>query len=260
MESYKPNSYTEPHFDAEPGSHKQHIEDLATKAVVVKFKDTTVVLDVSSAVSVEDVERTIRALFGIKKGAEVLLRRSSTGAVVIPGPKLPNGHYVLEELKSGWHTSYENLRDNHYPVVKQHVLAAVGHTSQKSQESAKFIAAKTRDLVPSVQRGWGHTKQAVATSGSAVREKWKRAALVAKDHSETNSHTWTAKLFASFVRCAPAPMAFIMGVPVEELIRSTEEESTSSVTGETVPLSRPAQENPVSTPNGTEAVALASGV
>ena len=65
----------------------------------------------------------------------------------------------------------------------------------------------------------------------------KYSAGVLNGHTGTNSHTWTATLWSSICTCAPGPISFITGVPVEELPIKKKPDAIATTSAETVPLS-----------------------
>ena len=69
-------------------------------AIILAHKDQTAAIDVSAAVSVRDVMETILSVFHLKASTRIILKRTSDGAVVVPGPKLSPGEYTVEEIES----------------------------------------------------------------------------------------------------------------------------------------------------------------
>lgn len=69
-------------------------------AILLAYKDQTATIDVSAAVSVRDVMETILSVFHLKASTRIILKRSSDGAVMVPGPKLAPGEYTVEEIES----------------------------------------------------------------------------------------------------------------------------------------------------------------
>lgn len=59
-------------------------------------KKTTV--DISAALTVEDVKQTLLTIFNLSKDSRILVKRIDDGAIVVPGPKLPPGDYAIEEI------------------------------------------------------------------------------------------------------------------------------------------------------------------
>ena len=69
-------------------------------AILLAFKDQTAAIDVSAAVSVQDVIQTILSVFHLHAGTRIILRRARDGAIAVPGPSLSPGEYTVEEIES----------------------------------------------------------------------------------------------------------------------------------------------------------------
>ena len=69
-------------------------------AILLAFKDQTAAIDISAAVSVQDVTEIILIVFHLKASTRIILKRASDGAIVVPGPTIAPGEYTVEEIES----------------------------------------------------------------------------------------------------------------------------------------------------------------
>eukprot|EP00271_Cylindrocystis_brebissonii_P010731 TRINITY_DN27054_c0_g1_i1.p1 TRINITY_DN27054_c0_g1~~TRINITY_DN27054_c0_g1_i1.p1 ORF type:complete len:372 (+),score=66.23 TRINITY_DN27054_c0_g1_i1:129-1244(+) len=247
--------------------------------IVVSFEGASVSIDVSSALTVVDVERHLRTIFRLKKDASTLLRRADNNAVVVPGPGMPSGAYVLERIHTPWMTAYLNLRDHHYPKLKTHVHEkAVPHIVSASKEhGARFhsavmeatrqtslgLAEAGTQLGKHVEVAKVHISAGLAKAGEAsksrlakldegVRRQAQKMTQAASTHARENSGTWTAKMWHGAVGVAPERVASYTGVPVEHLLPQSSSDSVASMYS-SIPAQTPApgtETIPVSTAAG----------
>ena len=77
-------------------------------AILLTFKKQTAAIDVSAAVSVQDVISTILSVFHLQASTRIILRRTRDGAIAVPGPKLSPGEYTVEAIESkSWQWTVE---------------------------------------------------------------------------------------------------------------------------------------------------------
>lgn len=62
----------------------------------IDYKEQSVKFDVSAAQTAEEVNAIVAASFHLHKGARFVLKRAEDGAIVVAGPGLAAGEYILQ--------------------------------------------------------------------------------------------------------------------------------------------------------------------
>lgn len=221
-------------------------------AVIVEYAGQKIAIDVSYAVSVDDVKHTILTVFELGSSTRIFVKRKADGAIVVPGPKLPPGEYSLEVVDGEFLKAVKKVRDVHFPafhkeVTEKHLPLVVSHGkvgAQKVGETLSTFQQKAGEGLAvtgtHINRGLTvastHVGNAVATAGIHTQGQLRRMTNIATQHSTVNSHTWTAQFWMFLVKCAPGPISFVTGIPADELLQ-IDGPAGNNVE---VPVSRPA--------------------
>lgn len=239
-----------------PEALPDDVVEYPSSAVVIQFGGKKAVIDVSFAITVDDVSKTLLCIFELSSTSRIVVKRSSDGAVVVPGPKLPPGEYTLEVIDGPVNKFFKSVRETHYPAIKKDVaekhLPLVLNTSRVGVQKMVEVFSSVKQKAGSgmsvagthVSRGLTvastHVGGALTTAGVHTRGQLRRMTNIATEHSTVNSHTWTAKFWSGLVRCAPGPISYITGIPTEELLKVEGNDVATSSLTEGVPVSRPA--------------------
>jgi len=219
-------AYTAP--DAPPLAPVQVPDGASTGVIDVTMGDEKIQLYIDPGTASTEVVGTLRAAFHLAYDSRIILKRATDGAIVVPSAKLTSGSYTLEEIHPEWKKSYKRIREQHIPAAHKHFKeVVVPNVASATQTAGKHLTAAGTVVGT-------HASNVLSTTGNTVKAHLSRSTRIVNNHTTTNSHTWTAKLWASICTCAPGPISFLTGVPVEELPTNSPPAPASS---ESVPLS-----------------------
>jgi len=218
-----------------PTSPLPDIQGAPTGVIQVTLNSDTVAMHIDPNTASYEVVTTLRAAFHLPHDSRIILKRATDGAIVVPSANLQSGSYVLEEVHPEWKKSYKRLREQHLPAAQKHFKEVIAPSLVgASQAAGKQIATAGNAVKSHATVAASHTSNFLSTTGTAVKGHVERSTRIANNHATANSQTWTAKLWVSICSCAPGPVSFFTGVPVEELPKKDPPPPGSS---ESVPVS-----------------------
>jgi len=190
--------------------------------IKVKYGKKEITLDAATGTNSEDVGSTIKAAFQLPSSARLILKRVSDGSVVVVGPYLTSGTFVVDTVKPHWRRAIDKVHQEHIPALNRHIQENYVPPVRNTVQSVSNRLTTAGTAV-------GESTSNFLTNGpSIMKGHLTRATRIANNHTTTNSHTWTAKLWAGLCKCAPGPISSVTGVPVEELPSSTAAPSTTA--------------------------------
>jgi len=207
------------------------VNDLGTAMglITVKYGKKEMLMDATTGTNADDISSTIKAFFRLPTTARLILKREGDGTVVVPGPFLKSGKFMVDMAQPAWKRHIRKVHEQHIPALQRHV-------NEKYLPPVVGTAQKARDHLTNIGTVVGeNAAHVLGDAPSIVKGHVTRVTKIANDHSNTNSHTWTAKLWVSICSCAPGPISHFTGVPVEELPKKApaikEDEAASTSTG-----------------------------